>query len=1163
MSPSRLRGIAGAAIVTLLVVLVSASTLLAEKSEDERIAEINRENAAKGYKWTAGKTSVSSLTPEERKALRGLLPLPDGWGAHLPVITAPEAADFPTAFDWRQQGGVSSVKNQLSCGSCWAFAAVGQLESHVLIYDQREEDLSEQQSIDCNSWGASCSGGWAPASYDIFTSTGAVTEFCYPYEARDGMSCRQGPCTPVARIASYMSVLNNVDAIKQALQTGPVVTAMTALDDLDYYTGGCYQTQTTANINHAVLIIGWDDNACGGGEGAWIVKNSWGPFWGMSGFFIIKYGAANIGSYAYQITYIPSTVLVHVDSPEGGEIWNVGEQYQISWTTERQTPDSMSIFLSLNEGQSYDDTIATGLVGVTSFDWTVPELPVGTARIKVVAYYAGTIGGFDMSDENFTIKGMHPYRFVSKTGGNVSPYSIPQWAAQSIQEAVDAAEPGDTVVVAGDTYSQSVRVQTPVYLLGGWNGSFTERNSELFPTTIWSSGSLVSFINIPSGTCGIEGFTLKRGSGTYGEMPYLGTYGGGVLSYNASPIIRGNKIDSCGVAEPTTFSGGGGIACYGGAANIDGNEINGCAAQCGAGIYIYQAQAVINGNHISGGYPSAEFNGEKKGGGIYANRSIVSLQGNTIENNDGSRMGAGIYLYLSPSSLHRDTIALNDGSEAGGGICAERSALMASRIVVRENTSNSTGGGIYQRSAELQLINSIIASNRARTLGGGICVDSIWGNITNNTFDRNRSRNAGGNIFFYAMPPAGIAVANNLVTYGTKNGFQVINANNITFRFNDCFGNSPSDVATLVPDATNTSRNPHYADTTAFDYHLLVHSGGIDTGDPMGGNDLDGSRADAGAFGGPFGIMAAPAYVKNVSAVAVNDSTIQLAWDAIPGDVASYAVYGSVSSGFVPDELVYLGSTAAPGLTFDHYPVPDCRYYRVSAVNGAGYGGGYSAEAGACVPGVDLIPPEITVLFPNGGELLETGDTVSVNWEATDNRWVDSVSIFYSEDAGATYELIAHGFPADSFYAWIVPSSLSDSCLVRIVAYDPGGLSAADVSDARFKIRDYTDVHDKGDGGGGATPRYATALEQNYPNPFNGTTTVSYSVAAPCRVELGIYDPAGRAVRTLERGDRVPGRYTVLWDGADDAGRDVASGVYFCRLKAGKISQTMKIVYLR
>jgi len=100
-------------------------------------------------------------------------------------------------------------------------------------------------------------------------------------------------------------------------------------------------------------------------------------------------------------------------------------------------------------------------------------------------------------------------------------------------------------------------------------------------------------------------------------------------------------------------------------------------------------------------------------------------------------------------------------------------------------------------------------------------------------------------------------------------------------------------------------------------------------------------------------------------------------------------------------------------------------------------------------------------------------------------------------------------------------------------------------------------------GGGNGAPRYATALEQNYPNPFNGTTTIHYSIGGPCGVELGIYDPAGRVIRVLERTDRAAGRYSVLWSGKDDAGRDVASGVYFCRIKAGKYNETRKVLYLR
>ncbi len=90
-----------------------------------------------------------------------------------------------------------------------------------------------------------------------------------------------------------------------------------------------------------------------------------------------------------------------------------------------------------------------------------------------------------------------------------------------------------------------------------------------------------------------------------------------------------------------------------------------------------------------------------------------------------------------------------------------------------------------------------------------------------------------------------------------------------------------------------------------------------------------------------------------------------------------------------------------------------------------------------------------------------------------------------------------------------------------------------------------------------------TALEQNYPNPFNGTTAIFYSIGERCEVEIKIYDPAGRVIKVLERTQRPPGRYSILWNGSDGAGRGVASGVYFCRIKAGKYAQTRKILYLR
>lgn len=1149
------------ALAIISIMFLAAAPVFADKSEDQRIAEINKRNAELGYQWTAGKTSVSGLSAEEKQKLLGLLPLPEGWGKNQAPMTAPAGATFETAFDWRQHNGVTPVTNQRSCGSCWAFAAVAQLESHTLIYDLRQEDLSEQQVVDCNEYGAGCPGGWLFAAYELFIDPGCVSEACYPYEAKDNPTCKQGTCPIVSKIASYNTVANSVNAIKAALAIGPVATGFTVIDDFYNYTGGCYQSTTTANQNHAMIIIGWDDNQCSG-QGAWIVKNSWGPGWGQGGFGYIKYGSCNIGANAYQITYLPSTVLVHLTAPTGGEIWNVGSQQTITWYVQRQTPDSLSIFLSLDGGVNYDRTIAHGLsAGVSSYNWTVPELPVNTARIKVVAYYSNRIGGYDMSDTDFAIKGK-PYRYVSKTGGNVFPYSVKSWAATTIQAAVSAGVPGDTIAVVADTYFGAITVSSPVYLLGGYNSTFSARDPKTYVTKLRSAGSIVTFMNVPSGTCGVEGFTMKNGVGTFTPMPDNGTYGGGVLSYQSSPIIKGNVIDSCGVATVLEFSAGGAIACYGGTPVIEGNTITSSTAQSGGGIYLYQASATIRNNHIIGSYPNAEYNGTKSGGGVYALHASAAFEGNRIENNDGYRKGAGVYLYLSPGSFERDTIALNDGGDVGGGICADRSALTISHSLVRENTSPSMGGGIYQKAGNVAMTNSVLVQNHATIIGGGLYADSCWGGVTNNTFDRNRATYGGGNV--YLGPTPSLNVRNNLVTYGGKNGFQAASMNNVTFRFNNCFGNSALNVATSpAADSTNTSRNPLYADTTSYNYHLLVHSGGIDTGDPAGSADPDGSRADQGAFGGPAAFKAAPDYVRNLTATAANDTTISLEWDGLLGGATSYAVYGCATNNFLPDGGVYLGSVAAPGVAFLHHPCTGCRYYRVSGVSAAGYGGGYSNQASACASGPDLIPPTVTVVYPNGHEVLQTGDTIRIDWNATDNRSVDSVCIYYSENAGRTYECIAHGWPADSTCAWIVPSALSDSCLVKIVAYDPGRLTGFDTSDSLFSIKDITAVHDKGNGDNGGTPRYVTALEQNFPNPFNGTTTIHYSVGDRCAVELRIYDAAGRVIRVLEHMDRSPGRYSVLWNGRDGAGRDVASGMYFCRIKAGKFSQTRKILYVR
>jgi hypothetical protein len=88
-------------------------------------------------------------------------------------------------------------------------------------------------------------------------------------------------------------------------------------------------------------------------------------------------------------------------------------------------------------------------------------------------------------------------------------------------------------------------------------------------------------------------------------------------------------------------------------------------------------------------------------------------------------------------------------------------------------------------------------------------------------------------------------------------------------------------------------------------------------------------------------------------------------------------------------------------------------------------------------------------------------------------------------------------------------------------------------------------------------------LAQNYPNPFNPTTTIRYQLPERTHVRLAIYNVMGQRVRVLVDEPKPIGRYKVMWDGRNDAGEVVASGVYFYRMQAGTFTTTRKLVFLK
>lgn len=216
-----------------------------------------------------------------------------------------EGLDYAMALPSAYTGYYTSIKNQGSCGSCWAFSIVGSFEGSYKRKTGSSPNWSEQYVLDCNPYGYSCSGGWFTAQNMNKSPYGARNESCYPYVGYK-KSCSSS-CSYVARVSSWYYVgsssgVPSSSSIKQKIyDKGCVAAAVTADSYFQAYSSGCYTRNNTGSVNHAIILVGWDDSRCSGG--AWRLKNSWGTGWGESGFMWIKYGVSRVGYAANYVNY--------------------------------------------------------------------------------------------------------------------------------------------------------------------------------------------------------------------------------------------------------------------------------------------------------------------------------------------------------------------------------------------------------------------------------------------------------------------------------------------------------------------------------------------------------------------------------------------------------------------------------------------------------------------------------------------------------------------------------------------------------------------------------------------------------------------------------------------------------------------------------------------
>lgn len=320
-------------ILCLLLFGVLYISAFGNERADRELAGIRAKIAEQGMNWTADLNPlVEQLSVEELDKLHGFK-LPENWEeiwrAHLDDDFLPKSRDeLPSYFNWEDSDVITAVKNQGGCGSCWDFAATAALEAIYSIYRGRQLDLSEQAILSCVTPGHGCQGGWMEDAYLHYYNYGAISEEAMPYQANDDIPCIEDNYPALVKIDGWTAIPQSRNYIKTAVLTAPVAVAFMAFNDLFYYSGGCYSHGGfVEDLNHAVLVVGWDDDMCNG-EGAWRVKNSWGPWWGDNGYFWIQYDQCNFG---YAAALLKLDTLLNIVSDRQLPNSNVCDEYNFQF----------------------------------------------------------------------------------------------------------------------------------------------------------------------------------------------------------------------------------------------------------------------------------------------------------------------------------------------------------------------------------------------------------------------------------------------------------------------------------------------------------------------------------------------------------------------------------------------------------------------------------------------------------------------------------------------------------------------------------------------------------------------------------------------------------------------------------------------------------------
>jgi len=269
-----------------------------EAKYDANVAQYDEWNADPAQGATFGVNQFSGMTFEEFEAQ--YLTAKPSVETDMPILDELAPADnfVATASDW----DVTPVKDQGSCGSCWAFGTLGGIEA---VHKQKTlytVNLAEQQLVDCSTQNHGCTGGRPDRAINYLAGKPIYTESSYPYTARDG-TCTSGTSSGVT-VGGYSRVTKSESGLLSSLDSSAVTVTVQADSKFQGYKSGILTgVATSCSLNHAVLATGYGSNFLK-------IKNSWGSGWGEGGYIRVERTTSGCGPFGiwYDNPVVPTSV---------------------------------------------------------------------------------------------------------------------------------------------------------------------------------------------------------------------------------------------------------------------------------------------------------------------------------------------------------------------------------------------------------------------------------------------------------------------------------------------------------------------------------------------------------------------------------------------------------------------------------------------------------------------------------------------------------------------------------------------------------------------------------------------------------------------------------------------------------------------------------------